>query len=86
MKEFIYAALPWVLIGFAIIVFTVNYNYEQEKGREAQKDGMAVGMSIGMLVGVALNTMGIFENHAFGICIGMLGGMVLGMNKGKRVN
>lgn len=53
MKEFIYAALPWVLISFAIIVFTVNYNYEQEKGREAQKDGMAVGMSIGMLVGVA---------------------------------
>lgn len=58
-----------------------------EKKENAEDNNMANGMSLGMCFGVAISSM--FINKfgpialSYGICFGMLGGMIVGLNKKK---
>lgn len=58
-----------------------------EKKENAEDNNMANGMSLGMCFGVAIGSM--FINKfgsialAYGICFGMLGGMLVDLNKKK---
>lgn len=70
MKEFILAALPWVLIGIAVALLCV---LRENKGASYVTEGMCLGMCMGVtissLVKIDLGT---------GISLGMLLGEVTG--------
>lgn len=90
MREFILAALPWVLCGIAVAIICVGMGRGKTKENEkALEKNMALGMSLGLLFGVALNGAGFWENHALGFALGPLWGMALttlfqgGDNSGK---
>ena len=72
MKDFITAALPWIIIGIAIALLAVNAG-KRKKGA----DSMSEGMCIGMCVGVALGASGVID-LGLGISLGMLAGMAVG--------
>ena len=77
MKEFVSAALPWLLTGIALAILAVNH------GMENQKDGkrrarIAMGAGFGLLLGVVLNSCGLWESHVLGLVLGPLWGMALG--------
>lgn len=76
MKDFILAALPFIIIGLCLAVIFANY-------KEEKKTYMAEGMSIGMCMGVAISS-ALKINLALGISIGMLIGEALGMLKEKK--
>lgn len=72
MKDFITAALPWIIIGIAIALLAVNAG-KRKKG----DDNMSEGMCIGMCIGVALGASGVID-LGLGISLGMLAGMAVG--------
>lgn len=81
MKEFIFAALPLVLIGLALAVLAVNHMMEKQND-EKQKDGkqgtrIAMGAGFGLMLGVMLNSCGLWENHLLGLALGPLWGMAI---------
>lgn len=77
MKDFITSALPWVMAGIALAILAVNHSAEQQED-ENRGSGMATGAGLGLLLGVALNSCGLWENHALGLVLGPLWGMALG--------
>lgn len=96
MKDFIIAALPWVIMGIALAIFA-SKNAKMSQAREAGevdeeakarlKNQMTQWMCIGLVVVVFLS--GAFEQVStaigvsFGALIGMLVGMVFGMKLKK---
>ena len=91
MVDFLLAALPWVLMGVAVILFARHHakskrrtgnDAETEQPGDEKKSGenrMAEGMSLGMCFGVAISSSGVCD-LAIGISMGMLLGMLVGMN------
>ena len=78
MKEFILAALPWVLTGVPIASVCAGLPRTGSKeGTNRRGQRMAAGMALGLLWGVALNSLNLWENHALGFAIGPLWGMAL---------
>ena len=77
MKDFITSALPWVMAGIALAILAVNHSAGQQED-ENRGSGMATGAGLGLLLGVALNSCGLWENHALGLVLGPLWGMALG--------
>lgn len=61
MKDFVLAALPFIIIGISIAVIIVNVNKNKSKGKETY---ISEGMSIGMCFGVAVGS--VYAEH-FGI-------------------
>ncbi|MGN1014153.1 MAG: hypothetical protein ACI4PM_02215 [Butyricicoccus sp.] len=76
MREFISSALPWVMMGIALAVWAVSHSIETQKD-EKRGERIAMGASFGLLLGVALNSCGLWENHAIGFALGPLWGMAL---------
>lgn len=77
MKDFITAALPWVMCGLAVAILCARLGRQDgSKGRKLDQS-MAVGASLGLLLGVTLNGCGLWENHALGFSLGPLWGMAL---------
>ncbi|MDO5541391.1 MAG: hypothetical protein Q4F83_15210 [Eubacteriales bacterium] len=76
MKEFIFAALPLVLIGLALAVLAVNHMTEKQKD-EKWDTRIAFGAGFGLLMGVTLNSCGLWENHLLGLALGPLWGMAI---------
>lgn len=83
MKDFLMAALPWVLFGVDIALYTaINYfaNELKEAGKlqevtvgkikSSMTKNMCVGMGLGMVVGM---------NGGFGILTGIGGGILVGI-------
>jgi len=62
MKDFVYAALPWVLMGLALAVFFYGMANKRQKS-EDKKDyygmGIALGAAAGIAIGTALNDVGL---------------------------
>ena len=87
MKDFIMAALPWVVMGIALAVLAVNVSKKANnkakvdvdtKDSEAEEDNyMLIGMCLGMCIGCALSTTGIIST-SYGTSFGMLIGMAIG--------
>ena len=82
MKDFITAALPWIIIGIAIALLAVNAG-KRKKGEKKADDNMSEGMCIGMCIGVALGASGVID-LGLGISLGMLAGMGVGMDRNYR--
>lgn len=72
MKNFIIAALPWVVIGCSLaLLFTF-------RGRIKQQNYMTECMCIGMCIGVALGSTGLL-NLGIGVSLGLLVGLIAGL-------
>lgn len=73
MRDFILAALPWVLCGLAVAILCAA-----SEGRKERLDQhAALGMALGLMLSPALNSLGLWENHALGLALGPLWGMAL---------
>ena len=78
MKEFVLAALPWVLCGIAVAIICAGLGNRKTKKKDAASEQrIALGMSLGLLLGVDLNSAGLWENHGLGLALGALWGMAL---------
>ena len=73
MKEFMMAALPWICIGVAIVMFAENHS-AAKKAKESDKEYgnyMTEGMCLGMCVGIALGGNGLVYGMLMGLVVGM---------------
>ncbi len=77
MKDFITAALPWVLCGLAVAILCARLGRQGGSKSKKLDQSMAVGAALGLLLGVTLNGCGLWENHALGFSLGPLWGMAL---------
>ena len=76
MKDFILAALPFIVIGICLAVICANgKKYKQTYCSE----GMAIGMCFGTAIASALHI-----NLGLGISIGMLIGEAIGISNEKK--
>lgn len=79
MKEFMNAALPWILVGVAIAITTAGYVKEQKKERKEQKRLQLIFMSLGLILGVTINSMDLISwDHSLVFCICTLWGLAIG--------
>lgn len=75
MKDFILAALPFIVIGVCIAVMAANHGKLKEgKNKNYLGEGMCLGMCFGVAISTALNL-----NLGLGISLGMLIGETVGM-------
>ena len=79
MKEFILAALPWVLCGIAVAIICANLAGNNQKTQKKFDRRMALGLSLGLMFGPALNAAGLWSNHGLGLALGPLWGMALAL-------
>ena len=78
MKDFVLAALPWVLAGLAVAIICAGMGTRKSEKKEKETEQhIAIGLSLGLLFGVALNGCGLWDNHAIGFALGPLWGMAL---------
>lgn len=76
MKDFLLAALPWVLMALPAAILAANHGLQQQTDKQ-RSTRIATGAALGLLLGVALNGCGLWESHALGFAIGPLWGMAL---------
>ena len=75
VKDFITAALPWVLCGISVAVICVRFRpSKKEKGLGSR---IALGMAFGLMAAPVLNSFELWENHGLGIALGPLIGMAV---------
>lgn len=78
MKEFVLAALPWVLAGVSVAIICAGMGGKQSREKEKKMERhIAVGAVFGVLLGVAFNVCGLWDNHTLDFAIGPLMGMAL---------
>lgn len=78
MKEFVMAALPWMLIGLALTVLAADFaRKESEEALEKKRHRLLMGALAGILLGAVLNSLGLWENDALGYGVGPLWGAAL---------
>lgn len=74
MKDFIFAALPFVIVGICMAVIFVNNHAEDDGMKSYLTEGMCMGMCLGVAFsGVLHISMGLSAS------IGMLIGETIGM-------
>lgn len=83
IKDFIYAALPWIAIGLFLAIFFARKKMTGNKKAEDNStdnhtDYTAEGMSIGMCFGAAIGAANVI-NIGTAMCLGMLIGLIIGM-------
>ena len=76
MKDFVFAALPFIIIGICIAIICANF-------KDEKKTYCSEGMAIGMCFGVAATSV-LHINMGLGISIGMLIGEAIGISKEKK--
>lgn len=85
MRDFLTAALPWVLIGIAIAVFAAGAAVGAKRKRKKRENGEETapgtcwmeGMCFGLAMGVCFGSIG-FVRLEIGMCAGILLGMIVG--------
>lgn len=81
MKEFIMAALPWIITGLCVAVLAVSISRRSRRKDGETKDRTenygAEGMCLGMCLGTALGT-SFGSNTGISLSIGMLIGLLIG--------
>ena len=75
MKDFVFAALPFLIIGVCVAIIMVHY---KTKDSEKKENHLVEGMCIGMCLGVAVSTV-LLINIGLGISLGMLIGETVGV-------
>lgn len=76
VKDFISAALPWVVMGLLLAVYFAVSAKNNKKGK-ADDNYAAEGMGLGMCLGLCVYT-AIGQNVGIGLSIGMLFGLAIG--------
>lgn len=78
MKDFITAALPWLLMGLVLAVIAAAFP-EARKNENEKKFGrrMAAGAGLGIVAGAVLYACGFLESSAVCFAIGPLLGMAV---------
>ena len=76
MKDFIFAALPFIIIGICLAIIFVNGN---NKDKTYLSEGIAIGMSLGVAIASSLHI-----NLGLGSSIGMLIGEAIGISIKKK--
>ena len=79
MKDFVLAALPWVLCGVAVAIICSRMGRREEKKSGKLDQRIAIGLALGLMFGPALNSIGLWENHGIGLALGPLWGMALAL-------
>ena len=82
MKDFIMAALPWVVTGLAIALACGGFAAKKKKHCADKKakvsgSGLALGMCLGVAAGTAIGSL--TDNMGLWMPLGMSIGMLLGM-------
>ena len=77
MKDFITAALPWVICGISVAIICVRIG--KGKKKKGSENRIALGMALGLMASPVLNSFGLWENHGLGIALGPLWGMALAL-------
>ena len=70
MKDFIFAALPFVIIGICVAIICAKF---KEEKKTYCSEGMALGMCFGVAIGTSFG-----NNTGIGLTLGMLAGLVIG--------
>lgn len=76
MKDFAFAALPFIIIGICLAIIFAN-------GQNNEKTHLSEGLAIGMCFGVAVAST-LHINLGLGISIGMLIGEAIGISIKKK--
>lgn len=79
IKDFISNALPWILMGLSLAL--VAAGQANDENPENRRRNLLCGAALGLVLGVALNSCGLFENHALGLSLCT----ILGLAAGTRV-
>ena len=79
MKDFVLAALPWVLCGVAVAIICSRMGSREEKKSGKVDQRIAIGLALGLMFGSALNSIGLWQNHGIGLALGPLWGMALAL-------
>lgn len=79
MKDFVLAALPWVLCGVAVAIICSRMGRREEKKSGKVDQRIAIGLALGLMFGSALNSIGLWQNHGMGLALGPLWGMALAL-------
>lgn len=83
MKEFIRAALPFVLAGLAVVVICAGTGGARaKKCDKGMENRIAAGMVFGLAIGIALDSCGIFDASMLGLTLGPLWGMAIAVLSG----
>lgn len=89
VKDFVYAALPWVVTGICIAIMAVRWKQVQvqqaiaeKEGKEGEHQGQALakGAALGLALGALAGIIGIVPSSygiAFGLLIGITAGIAL---------
>lgn len=77
MKEFVFAALPWVLASLAVAIICAGIDGKQSKEKEEKmEEHIAFGAGLGLLVSMVIGLCEITDN-ALTLALGPLWGMAL---------
>lgn len=76
MKDFLFAALPFIIIGISLAIICAN-------GKNNEKTYLSEGIAIGICLGVAIAS-SLHISLGLGISIGMLIGESLGISIKKK--
>lgn len=76
MKDFVFAALPWVAIGLCLAILFAR-SAKKEKEEKSTENYGTEGMCLGMCLGTAIGT-SIGNNTGIGLTLGMLLGLAIG--------
>lgn len=78
MKEFMYAALPWLFMGLALAVIVVSFVDARKRNSEkAFGQKVVISAGIGLIVSVVLYVCGFLENHIVYFILEPLLGMAI---------
>ena len=79
MKEFMSAALSWILTGLAIAITAAGYAREEKMERKAQKRLQLIFMAVGLILGAAINGMELLPcDHSLVLSVCTLWGLAIG--------
>ena len=67
MKDFIFASLPFIIIGICVVIIVVN-NRKNKNKESYISEGMCLGMSFGLLIGASFSS----EHLGMFLSLGML--------------
>lgn len=76
-RDFVLAALPWVLCGVAVALICAGLGRKSDKKGKSLDQRVALGTALGLLLGVTLNGLELWQDHAVVLALGPLWGMAL---------
>lgn len=77
MKDFITAALPWVLCGISVAIICVRIGHGKKE--KVFEERLALGIAFGLMASPVLNSFDLWKNHGLGFALGPLLGMAIAL-------